>query len=105
MLGALRAGCGDAGEIMTAVAAITDGDATTWVTAWQSLGDRVAKIADDALAAGHRVSAREAYLRAAAYYAAVLDEVDGVKDADTALQTAFHAHRRCFDAYAGLRDV
>jgi hypothetical protein len=105
MLGSVRAGCGDAGEILTAVAAIADGDATSWVTAWQSLADRVAKIADDALAAGHRVSARDAYLRAAAYYAAVLDEVDGVKDADAALQAAFGAHRRCFDVYAGLRDV
>jgi dienelactone hydrolase len=105
MLGAVRAGCGDAGEILAAVSAITDADATTWVTAWQALGDRVAQIADDALAAGHRVSARDAYLRAAAYYAAVLDEVDGVKDADAALQTGFAAHRRCFDAYITLLDV
>ena len=63
MLGQIRSGCGDAGEILATVAAITDGDDESWVTAWRALGDRVAKIADDA-AAEHPVSAREAYLRA-----------------------------------------
>ena len=103
MLGQIRSGCGDAGEILATVAAITDGDDESWVTAWRALGDRVAKIADDA-AAEHPVSAREAYLRAATYYAAVLDEVDGVHDAAPPLDAAFAAHRRCLDAWANLCD-
>lgn len=105
LLGALRTGCGDAGEILSTVATITDGDDESWVTAWQALGDRVATIADDAAAHGHRVSAREAYLRAATYYAAVLESVDGVDGAEASLQRAFAAHCRCFDAHVTLRDA
>jgi hypothetical protein len=105
MLGELRTGCGDAGEIFTAVAKITDGDDTSWVTEWQALGDRVAQVAKDAAAKNHRVSARDAYLRASAYYAAVLEAVDGVDNADVALKTAFTAHRACFDEYVARLEV
>lgn len=105
MLGELRTGCGDAGEILSAVAEITDGDDASWVTQWNALGDRVAKIARDAAAKGHSVSARDAYLRASAYYAAVLDNVDGVENAEAALDTAFKAHRACFDEYIALLDT
>jgi dienelactone hydrolase len=100
LLGSVRTGCGDAGELLATVATITDGDATSWVSAWQALGDLVAAIADAAAARGHDVSARDASLRAAAYYATALTSVDGVDDPDTALQRAFAGHRRCFDAYA-----
>lgn len=99
MLGELRTGCGDAGEILSTAALVVDGDPTSWVTQWQALGDRVAKIADDAAARGHRVSARDAYLRASAYYAAVLEAVDGIENGEVALQAAFAAHRRCFDEH------
>jgi dienelactone hydrolase len=105
MLGALRTGCGDAGEILATVATITDGDASSWVAAWQALATRIAQVADHALAAGHTVSARDAYLRAATYYAAVLPSVDGIKDPEPVLTAAFSAHRRCFDAYVALLDV
>ena len=105
MLGELRTGCGDAGEILSTVARITDGDDTSWVTEWQALGDRVAKIAKDAASEGHRVSARDAYLRASAYYAAVLEAVDGVEHAEAALKKAFTAHRACFDEYVSRLDV
>lgn len=101
LLGSVRVGCGDAGEILATVATITNGDAESWVSAWQGIGDRVAAIADAAAARHHDVSARQAYLRAATYYAAALTSVDGVDDPDDALQRAFSRHRRCFDAYAG----
>jgi dienelactone hydrolase len=81
------------------VATIANGDAAGWVSAWQALGDRVAVIADAAAARHHGVSARDAYLRAATYYATALTSVDGVDDPDTALQQVFAQHRRCFDAY------
>jgi dienelactone hydrolase len=99
LLGSVRTGCGDAGEILATVATIANGDAAGWVSAWQALGDRVAVIADAAAARHHGVSARDAYLRAATYYATALTSVDGVDDPDTALQQVFAQHRRCFDAY------
>ncbi len=100
LLGSIRVGCGDAGEILATVATITNGDASSWVSVWQALGDRVAAIADAAASQHHDVSAKDAYLRAATYYAAALASVDGVDDPDAALKRLFGQHRRCFDAYA-----
>lgn len=104
MLGELRTGCGDAGEIMSTAASIADGDADSWVTGWRALAERVEKIAVAADTTGHDVSAREAYLRASAYHAAVLELVDGAHDPDAVLGPVFAAHRRCFHRYGELLD-
>jgi dienelactone hydrolase len=64
----------------------------------------VAAVADAAAARLHGTSARDAYLRAATYFAAALASVDGVKDPDQALRRAFTQHRRCFEAYVDLLD-
>ncbi len=104
LLGSVRVGCGDAGEILATVATITNGSAQSWVAAWQTLGERVAAIADAAAAGHHRTSAKDAYLRAATYFAAVLGSVDGVDEPDAALQRAFAQLRRCFDAYVDRLD-
>lgn len=104
ILGNVRRGAGDVGEILTTVAAIKDGDANSWVAAWEATAKRVEAIADAGAGQGHAVSAREAYLRAAVYYAAVLSEVDGCDDADATMLRVFQAHRRCFDAYVDRLD-
>ena len=104
LLGNVRAGAGDIGEILATVAAITDGDDDSWVHEWETTAARVAAIADDCAAHGHDVSARDAYLRAAVYYAAGLSAVDGCADADAAELRLFAAHRRCFDAHATRLD-
>ena len=98
LLGSVRTGCGDAGESGHRGHHHRPATPTSWVSAWQALGGRVAAIADAAAARGHDVSARDASLRAAAYYATALTSVDGVDDPDPALQRAFAGHRRCFDA-------
>jgi hypothetical protein len=100
LLGALHAGVGDAGEILSTVARITDGDDESWVDEWSATAHRVAAIADACASAEHDASARDAYLRAAQYYATALTAVDGLPDADTALKQIFTEHRRCYDAYA-----
>jgi len=102
VLGNAHFGCADLGEAITAVHAIEDGNDHTWVAAWQSLADRICAIADDALAAGHRMSARDAYLRAATYYAAAMVGVDALDDAAAVLKVLFAAHRRCFDTHISL---
>ena len=104
MLGQVHYGCGDVGEVLATVAAITDGDDSSWVTHWQELAGRIESIATTAQSRGHKVSARNAYLRAAAYYAATLSAIDGVKDGDKLLGPLFTAHRRCFDAHVRLLD-
>jgi hypothetical protein len=104
VLGNVHYGCGDVGEVLATVAAITDGDDSSWVAHWQELARRVEAIATTAQSRGHMVSARNAYLRAAAYYAATLSAIDGVEEGDKLLGPLFTAHRRCFDAHVGLLD-
>jgi len=61
-------GGADLGEVLTTARQIAAGDEAAWHQAWKATAQRVAKIGEQALAAGHRVSAREALLRASNYY-------------------------------------
>ncbi|MFC7755006.1 alpha/beta hydrolase family protein [Tsukamurella soli] len=56
------------GEVIALAGRVTDGDEESWLNEWSALARRVHGIADGARGAGHRVSAREAYLRASNYY-------------------------------------
>ncbi|WP_280433225.1 alpha/beta hydrolase family protein [Nocardia brasiliensis] len=47
---------------------IDDGDESAWLREWRATAERVHAIGSDCLAKGHRVSAREALLRASNYY-------------------------------------
>ena len=104
LLGGIHYGAGDIGEMLTAVAKIRDGEATSWVKEWRALADRIRAIGDASLKAEHRVSARGAYLRAAVYYAAACVFVDGTENPDAQLTELFTAHRTCFDQHVGLFD-
>jgi hypothetical protein len=104
LLGHLHAGVGDAGEILTTVGLISDGDDGGWVREWEATAERVAAIADQCAANGHDVSARDTYLRAAQYYAAALTSIDALSDPDTALKRIFTAHRRCYGEYVARLD-
>jgi pimeloyl-ACP methyl ester carboxylesterase len=61
-------GGADLGEILATVRKIGECDEAGWHQAWKSTAQRVAKIGEEALASGHRISAREAFLRASNYY-------------------------------------
>jgi hypothetical protein len=61
-------GGADLGEVLTTARHIREGDEASWHEAWKATAQRVAKIGEQALASGHRVSAREALLRASNYY-------------------------------------
>ena len=63
-------GGADLGECFTTVRRIQEGDAEGWYREWTATGDRVFDLAEKSAAAGHEVSAREAYLRACNYYRA-----------------------------------
>ena len=56
------------GEVLATSSRITSGDYDSWYEAWNESADRIAKEAADQLSRGHRVSARDSYLRAASYY-------------------------------------
>jgi hypothetical protein len=52
LLGGIHYGAGDSGEMLTAVADITDGDATSWVTQWRALAERIQAIGEASLRLG-----------------------------------------------------
>lgn len=70
MIGSSTTGGAEIGEAMYAASRIPDGDGEAWYREFAELGARVAERADASAAAGHRVSAREAWLRAYVYYRA-----------------------------------
>src|SRR5215208_7068610 len=61
-------GGSEPGEVLATVRKIREGDAEGWYREWNATADRIFELAEKSVAAGHRVSAREAYLRACIYY-------------------------------------
>ncbi|MEU0804915.1 alpha/beta fold hydrolase [Streptomyces sp. NPDC005970] len=61
-------GGADLGEVLVTCRQIPEGDEEAWSVRWAATAARIERIGRDALAAGHRVSAREALLRASNYY-------------------------------------
>jgi dienelactone hydrolase len=57
-------------ECLSTANKIKDYDIESWLAEWSALAERVERIGHDCLARGHRVSAREAFLRATTYYEA-----------------------------------
>ncbi|MEU8718653.1 alpha/beta fold hydrolase [Streptomyces sp. NPDC048663] len=58
----------DLGEVLVTCRQIPEADEKAWSTQWAETAARIEGIGRDALAGGHRVSAREALLRASNYY-------------------------------------
>jgi pimeloyl-ACP methyl ester carboxylesterase len=61
-------GGADLGEVLATARSIRNGNEEDWFRSWRDTADRVRRIGDDALGAGHHVSARSAFLRASNYY-------------------------------------
>jgi hypothetical protein len=68
ILGHTAYGAADTAEVLITEQRITAGDYDSWHDEWLAIADRLAGEAETALAAGHRVSARDGFLRASAYY-------------------------------------
>src|SRR5277367_6613065 len=63
-------GGAELGEVLVTARAIPEGDEAAWQQQWKATAERVEQLARQSLAGGHRVSAREALLRASNYYRA-----------------------------------
>lgn len=72
MLGAVRNGGGEIGELFYTAAQIEDFNPDSWALEWPKIAERVEKRGDIAESGNHFVSAREFYLRAACYYRTAL---------------------------------
>lgn len=68
ILGAASSGGCEVGEFKSAVGKIKKHDPESWHAAWKEQGERAERIGDEAAAAGFRVPARNAYLRASNYF-------------------------------------
>ena len=72
ILGATSSGGCEIGEAFATAAHIKDGDAASWQKEWLKTGKMAEERGDKALAAGHKVSARQQLLRASYYYRAAM---------------------------------
>jgi pimeloyl-ACP methyl ester carboxylesterase len=61
-------GGAELGEVVVTARAIPEGDEVAWHREWKATAARVHQLGEQSLARGHRVSAREAFLRASNYY-------------------------------------
>jgi pimeloyl-ACP methyl ester carboxylesterase len=68
VFGASSCGASEFGEVMAAANRITSGDYDSWYNEWNATAERIFAEAEAQRAAGHRVSARDSYLRAASYF-------------------------------------
>ncbi|GAA1053676.1 alpha/beta hydrolase family protein [Dietzia natronolimnaea] len=68
VLDTIPTGGADVGEAFITARRIPDGDRDAWNAEWNALGERILADAEKSLAAGHRVSAREGFLRATTYF-------------------------------------
>ncbi|MFF2045933.1 alpha/beta hydrolase family protein [Kitasatospora sp. NPDC058170] len=94
-------GGADFGEVVSTGERITEGDYASWYTEWLATADRVSGQAEKALAAGHRVSARDGFLRASNYYRSAEFFLHG-HPCDPRHDHAYDRSVACFRAAAAL---
>jgi pimeloyl-ACP methyl ester carboxylesterase len=96
-------GGADFGECTTTVQRVGDGGLDDWHREWAATAERVESLGDDSEAAGHAVSAREAYMRAATYHFMSYYSLFG-EPVDERLRAAFERETRAFEKAAALLD-
>ena len=87
------------GECYFAAAQIREEDLETYKLAWNSLAENVEAIARDAEAKGHRISARQAYLRAVTY---LRNAAMALRPSDPAYLPTIEKSRALFRKFAAL---
>ena len=93
LMGSAVHGGAGVGESFYAASRMKDGNPASWEREWTALGNRVRARGEAALAAGHVVSGREAILRAAVYYRAVLGSM---RPTDPGFRPTVARMRECF---------
>jgi alpha-beta hydrolase superfamily lysophospholipase len=90
----------DIGECLSTAYRIKEGDFESWYQEWLKTAKRVHKYADESLAAGHEISARDAYLRSSNYYRVA--EFLLMDQEDPRIKTTWESSKRCFGNAASL---
>lgn len=95
--------CADIGECLATAQRIAEKDYDGWYDQWWATAEQACDIAQTCRDSGRRVSAQEAYLRAAEYYRSAYFFRRSDLD-DPKLLAAWRRHRECFRAAAALFD-
>ena len=99
-VGKADSGMANVGECLAIAEQVTPGDRDSWYRAWSGFAARLVSQGDEAAKAGHRVSARGAYLRATEYFRQAFffhrENLDG-----TELRTAYASSVRAFRSALG----
>src|ERR671938_1045666 len=93
--------CSDIGECLATARRIEQSDYDSWYDQWWATAEKAQQAAETLKAAGHAVSAREAYLRACEYYRSAYFFRRSDLD-DPKLLAAWRRQRECFRAAAAL---
>jgi len=100
-IGYAETGGASIGESFAAAMKMVDGDFTTYTQAWHDTAKRVEAKGWECLKRGHKVSAREAFLRASTYWRAAQFYT---APTDPFNRTAYERERGCFREAAKLSD-
>jgi pimeloyl-ACP methyl ester carboxylesterase len=95
----------DLGEVLATASHIGEGDEASWHQAWKAIAQRLQASGEQALASGHRVSAREALLRASNYYRTAADFLLEHPATDPEMTLLSAGQRDTFAAAAALFDT
>jgi hypothetical protein len=102
-LGSATYRAAEVGEVLATISRIEDGDSEAWFREWTATGRRLAEAAGASATAGHRISARDAYLRACSYLFVATGSLDGTDDPGR-LTEAWREHRRAWERFCELSD-
>ncbi len=100
--GASSYGASEFGEVMATVNRIASGDQDSWYNEWNATAERVFAEAEAQHAAGHRISARDSYLRATTYFRNSEFFLHGNPDdarIDSAYEKSILAYKSCCALY------
>lgn len=97
-------GGSDIGECLSTAYRIKEGDFESWYEEWLTTADRVKSYADNSLSKGHKISAREAYLRSSNYYRTA-EFFLHINPADKRIITTWNNSRECFVKAMNLSDL
>jgi pimeloyl-ACP methyl ester carboxylesterase len=101
--GASSYGGSEFGEVLATASRVISGDYDSWYAEWNATAERLATEAAVQLVRGHRISARDGFLRASTYHRVSEFFLHG-KPSDARILSAYRKSVECYEACAKLFD-
>ena len=101
--GASSYGGSEFGEVLATSSRIVSGDFDSWYDEWNATAKKVAEEAEQQLARGHRISARDSFLRASTYHRTA-EFFLHANPSDPRITSAYQKSVQCYKASAALFD-